>query len=286
MAEKIIPAEILQQRSDTIILGMRRMVKAGADPKFLRYLEDDSPRKHRDLIQVYLGIKPCATQLIDVFDFYSVGDDLDDMGYLEYFPQEKDTGVKVSVHGYSCSVWNPDLVTEVLEEHNDLKAMVHVSPADHKGFGKFIDSLYFGKKREDFVLHGIILGYPRIAAEMFTDYNGLATSTAQKLWRTAVTRGIIPQTQAPNPFLWDLNDEGGIQEQAIRDEFVRLARRIGYPNTDLVNYVQGLRMADVPGWQFLTSGDATLPQEQRIRDQFAASGFDAKFARFLEGLNR
>lgn len=287
MVERIVSAEVLQQRADTIIIGMRRAVDNGMDPQSFRYLEEEPySRKHRDLVQVYLGIKPCATHLLEVLDYYDI-DGLsprDDTRYLNHFPKTKDTGVTVLVDSLSCSIWNPPLVEEVLDEHRDLKAMVPVSPSDWLAFGNLLESFYSCTTDADVLLHGVMLGYPRSAVEMFTKYYGVAVDDGQQIWKLAEAKGIIPQAPEPTSVLFDLHGMFGIHEPLIRDEFVRLAVLAGYPKADVVNYIQGLRAADIPGWQFFTSGNVTLAEEKRTRDQFAASWFDDKYTRFLNTL--
>lgn len=284
MSTRALSVEILQQRSDAIILGMRKAVDNGMNPKFFRHLEDGNPRKHRDLVQVYLGIKPCATYLTDVMDYYDTKPygQRDNIGHLKFFPTADDTGITVLTDSVSCSVWNPEQVTEILANHRDLKDRVQTNPSNRDEFGDLLGSFYDSVRAEDILLQGVILGYPRSAVEAFVNYYGTAIEVAQQIWQQAIIRGACPQTYPPEIPLFDLHDAPGIYDPKIKREFVRLARLIGYPNIDVINYIEGLRVAEVPGWQFFTSGDFTLNDENKMREQFAASQFDTKFAGLLK----
>lgn len=275
MHDRLITPEVLQRRSDAIILNMHSMVRNGMDPKWIRDLEKESPRRRKDLTQVQLGTKPAAIHLAEPFETF--GDLLGEKSFLSYFPSEKDTGIIVVFDQETVSVWNPDLVIKTLNDHPEYSEGIP-SPYDHSSFADFLEKQ--GPSKKEGIAFGLLLGYPQIAVERFVEYNGSAWDAANFLWEKAATFGI--PILAPEPLvLLDLHETSTLHNPEIKKEFIRLAKLFQYPDQEIIEYVASLRPADVPGWQFLTSGNLTTKEEQQMREAYDASRFDAKLDRFL-----
>lgn len=128
---------------------------------------------------------------------------------------------------------------------------------------------------------GLVLGYPRIAVEQFERYFGKALTVAEKLWAKAEAQG-VPTTVNQPIYLFDIHEPGNFQEPVVRDEFVRLAKLFQYPEVDLVEYVSQLRIADIPGWGYMTSGSTTQKDEYIARENYRLSNFDQKLEALLK----
>lgn len=280
MGEYDTSPEILQQQSDSIILGMRRMIQSGLKPEEIAFLERDEPRKHRDLIQVYLGIKPAASHLDDPFSVY---DSFDGTDYFEHFPKKKDAGIEVLRNSFVDGgiVWNPALVQHVLTENADLPEVREID-GSKDSVERFFGDLERGREKSRLIVNGILLGYPRRAAELFVEFHAKAFYLSNSIWQRAESMGISIQAPLPKEYIFDLHEEGGIHDTKIKDEFVRLAQLTRFGDLELISYVRGLRAANIPGWQYFTSGNETIEDEKRATSLYEASQFDKKLGLLLK----
>lgn len=278
MHERNTKPEILQQRADTFIMSLRNMVRAGLNPYEFQLLEEYASRRLRDVVQVYLGIKPAASYTPEVAEtFFTIR-----RSYVSLLSHEKDIGFSVfqtyDQDGTSC--WNPLFVADILNENNDLRGASLLNPYDYKNFGSFLDGTDGNEIPDRDVLEGLVFGIPRIAADQFSRYYIPSYILAEQLFETARDYGVTIKANPPL-FLLDLSDSDGLHNPDIRDEFVRLAELFHYPNQELLFYIRNLRLADVPGWRYITSGQITNTEEKHNRDLYENSQFEKKFQRFL-----
>lgn len=167
MAEvKLLGPELLQARSDTIIKGVNTAFSHGLNKAAIRQLQVENPTQHRNMFEVYLGLKSIFIDLStpdvsqpSVFKTYCdpYGSD-----FLQYFPKAKDTGVPILYDRGVGEIWNPDMVGEILSENLSLLGKHHLDPNDPVGFANFLlytDTLTATHKHK--VLQGVLFGYPK-----------------------------------------------------------------------------------------------------------------------------
>lgn len=299
--ERSVSSDVLQMRADLLIEGLQRMFDNGLELEQIIALEQENPRAHRDMLQVYLGLKPAATFLHPVEKAYSwkrwsdKGNRSTNTAGFEFFPQQQDS--RITVLRATGIMWNPHLVEQVLLDNLDItQNLRHQLPTpygDQYGFSSELARICSdGNSSTNHLLAGLLLGYPRTAVELFTRHEGRIIPHSHYLAERARHRGIYEGSLIPESVDDFVRDIDG-----VRAEFVRLERLLMYRKSkprnalkrkiykakqEYVEYMAGLRYAEVPGSPFVTSGDLTLEKEKVIRDRYEASGLDAKLEELLE----
>ncbi len=188
--------EILQRRADLIVTGLREMFSLGVNPKDIIQIENDDapyPQLHRDMLMVYLGIKPLASHLIPVTEAYWKSGVFD---CFEKLPSGLENGVDVLYDEVGVCVWNPNQVREVLRKfgYNN-----KVNVRNTSEFPDFLTEIIINPSSpEQEQLAGEIHGYPSQAAELFSKHAREIFHLGPILWENAIAHGIEVITEPPN----------------------------------------------------------------------------------------
>jgi hypothetical protein len=296
MKESLLTAEILQTRSDAIVNGIQKAIENGLDPRKLQEIESNqwSRWHHRDLFGVYLGLKPLFREfgphgIPQVYKTYKP-DDTDT--YLQYLPQEKDTGVRTLWN--NGLVLNPMLVASIFDKHRKiLTDNDFLNPHDEEEFTKTITILHGPHMPEEAdVLLGLLYGYPESAASLFSKFGGLKVrDIMNKIWYEADYRGHkLPYTPPIGTMHLADNANG------VRDDLARLIQLPGFApeelgiNKDVIDYALLVRSADIPYFPFATIMNSetgrhiTHNEEAKMRRDYEASKMDEKLIRLLSSV--
>lgn len=285
---ELLNAEIVQNRAMAIIRSLEQMVDQGLPPIKIKNLESIDSKSHRDLFLVYLGLKPAATHLNEVESHYFHNN----RNYLDMMPAFEEIGLTV-FHGFDIQapvVWNPDQEVEILSHNRELVAKVVKgisewpflrSLLEDQAVGKIDFAASLGSIVQPYIpweatyLAGLLLGYPQQAAEKFANYYLEVSRVAELLWDEALQKRTIIDVSQPQT-IREVRDN-----PKAKTAFIRLARMFNYPDQDLVKYVLEIRSAEVPGFQFTTSGRNTTTFERRMSYLYKSSGLDDKLNSFL-----
>lgn len=293
MTERLVTPEILQARSDAIIKGIQRAIDNGLDPHKLKEIENHqwSRWHHRDLFGVYLGIKPLFKEfgpdgIPHVYKTYKP-DDTDT--YLQYLPQEKDTGIRALWdNGF---VWNPAMAVSIFEEHQDiLPDNFNLNPYDKEWFLNLIINLHEPNIPEEAeVLLGLLYGYPENAARLFSKFGGFKVRNAMDAiyYRADSRRHNLPWKPPIGAMQLAVNLNG------VRDDLARFIQLPGFAPEELgvdkevIDYALLVRNADTPYFPFATilgpeiGRHITHEEEIKMRRDYEVSKMDEKLSRLL-----
>ncbi len=258
-----IRKDILQMRSDAIIGGLRKARQEGFDFANLETIEKQAPlpQEHRDMLLVYLGLKPLAFGLEYIMNLYTV----EGVSYLHYLSQEKDTGIRVLFSQYGI-VYNPALVKPIAEE-----TQMKSDPENPQEFG--LETIDLVTKADDITV-GKLADYPESAITDFAQYVYEVPGLYKTLWEIADEKGLKVPNYLPMQIAY-------FAVPHIKRDFLKLAKKLGVKDKKLLNYVKGLRQANVPGFPYLVSGRESI-EEQRLRVYYRQSRMDQKLSRLLQ----
>lgn len=261
--------KIIQARANALVANISEATKLGLDIGHLRELDQLTHERHEDLLMVHLKIKPMATYFDPVLDIRRrFGED-----YISHLVRPE-----VLVSSAGDAVWNPELVEEVLDDNEDLIVKIlnqHPEVNTRLASPKSPDFLRFVRMisniddlGEAIVLEGVMLGYPKEACEIFAEYYPLFDGLI------GVVRSALEERNADSILnsdfsLYQLTDnEGGLKDELLR-VVDTLPRKI---NPRLIEGIQQMRFANVPGTRFFTFGDLTTEHEKRVKDAYLQSG--------------
>lgn len=296
MAERLVTPEILQARSDAIIKGIQRSIDNGLDPSKLQEIENNhrSRLHHRDLFGLYLGLKPLFREFgpLGTPSVYGTYNPDDANAYLQYLPQEKDTGIR-TLWDKRC-VWNPALVASIFEENSELiPGNVYVNPYDTGWFSNLVIHLHEPYAPEEArVLLGLIYGYPKDATRLFSKYGGLQVRDAMNvILYKADSRGDKLPWEPPIGTMQLAENING-----VRDDLDRLIQLPGFTpeelgvDKDVIDYALLVRNADIPYFPFATilnpqtGRHITFDEEAKMRRDYEASKMDEKLSHLLSSV--
>lgn len=262
--------EILQVKANDLMAGLSEATKNGLDISHLSRLDQLTQQRHEDLLLVCLGMKPMATYFEPFLNIRSLGEP-----YLEQMLQP---GMLVSQSG--DAIWNPQLVKEILVENEDLLNKVlaqepyleeRLTAPSSKEFARFVRMLSnVDCLKEATALEGVMLGYPREACEIFGEYYPLLYRLIGIAVEAVEERGedsVIADDFTLNQFI---ENENGLKDELLR-VVDTLPRKI---NPKVIETIQQIRLADVPGSKFITFGEITTEYERVFREAYQSSGID------------
>lgn len=274
--ERGLAPELLQSRSDAIIASYRKMFDAGLSPDTLRAIEAEYPREHRDMLQVFLGLKPVAGFLQTVIPRF-----LQEDNYLSFFPGERQLGIEVMSDVNGC-VWNPKQVEKIFRDTKNREAVLAVNSfgeIPHPRSMFFSQFLAFVSRpdigEQPIFLAGLLYGYPRRSSLLFSKYRGLVLDAVGVVAEKAAQKGLqhsLPDTTSIAAVVE--NREG------LRDEFMRVANLVGFQERAVIAYIESLRYSQTPGFPYVTSGPVTREETSWIQ-LYNASGLERKLTNLL-----
>lgn len=292
MAERLVTPEILQTRSDAIIKGIQRAIDNGLNPSKLREIEINQRSKlhHRELLGVSLGLKPLFAEFgpqgtPSVYGTYS----------FSSFPQEKDKGIETSWH--NGFVWNPAMVNTVFQGHKELiPDNVYVNPYNKKWFSNLLASLQLfasepNAPEQANVLLGLLYGYPKEAARLFSKYGVRVGDDMDKIYSKAHSSGRKLSWKPPISTLQLAENTSG-----VRDDLARLTQLPEFAPEELgvdkevIDYALLVRNADIPYFPFATimnrktGNHITHDEEAKMRREYETSRMDEKLNRLLSSI--
>jgi len=304
--ESELSREDLQERTGAVFNSIGRMMEAGFNTAQLGGLERTFPRDHRDFWMVFLGLKPCSWLPNPVTNCYKE--------YFEFLPEEKDIGIRVSANtqdikvGYAPWFWNIKMVQEVLgstpekifeypysyceveirqglEKARDEVIGLDAGAGDDEIERKIRSLRFYYGLTNNAAVEGVLLGYPLAAARLFGKFHRGLVEAAENQWRYAKRDGVELSCPEPPKSIADLilNTDGA------RTQLLDLFERSNHFDPleegfygEMYRYLKGVRLANVPGFGYVTCGDLTRVEELSSRRLFAESGFDVELTRLLD----
>jgi hypothetical protein len=279
MNEQPSSTEITRVRADGIVTDLKQMFKKGLDPKQIAIAHGDRSKLHQDMLRVQLGLKPAASYLLPVFGFYILPD-----GRFAPTSLEKPSLDGIAYDSQYGVMWRPDLVKQVIEDPRNAELVgksFSANPALEEAIQEGYDSPIFSaflatlseqhEIPEQLALAGLLYGIPREAALQYGKWNFAIDNVPPMLWREATALGYRPRVPAPEDTIAVTSNRNG-----VRDEFVRLLRLVIPESEPLATYLELLRLADIPGHPFITSGDLARGDETQIIAAYDASEIEQK----------
>jgi hypothetical protein len=284
MNEFTSPIELTRARADGIVADLQQMFDLGLPPAHIAAAHQEETSLHRDLLRVQLGLKPAGSFLLPVFSNYTLPD-----GTFAFGAIEKHNVGGVAYDTVGGTVWRPNLVRDVIEDPANTKLVLRcfdqnpaLAEALLEGYDSDTFSLFLatitqpGQTPDQLALAGLLYGIPKSAAVAFGNYRAAMQMLPAPLWAAAEKAGIETSVPVPETVM------SVTSNKAVSDEFARLLKGIGFPDEALIRYLESLRLADIPGHPFVTSGDMTVLDEAKMRADYHASGLETKLEKLLE----
>jgi hypothetical protein len=246
--------------------------KPVAEIDTLRDLDTLTRERHEDLLMVCLGMKPMAT-------FFEPALDLRRRFGADYIKCL--TGSEIVVSPKGDAIWQPQLTNEVLTENLDLVEIVSsrypalsielsLESSQSFDFSRFVKMLSNAPEddAEATILEGIMLGYPKEACEQFAEIYPLLGRLV------GIVGGVLEERGEDSILRHDytlhelVENKGGLKDKLLK-VVDTLPRKI---NPRILDLVQKLKFANVPGSRFITFGDLTADYERKISEAYAQSG--------------
>lgn len=278
LQERGLTPEILQVRSDCIIAGYQKMILNGLSADNIRAAVFQDSQAHQDMFQVYLGLKPAAGFLSGIFRTYLPSADID---YLSSIRTDVDV-----VHNPRGYIWNPQAIENLLFDPRLMRftnyvfdkpefAKISASPYE-VGFGDFFHLFSHKNSRgSETVLEGVLYGYPLGDAIDFARLQGRVVGAALRIEEEAKRRGLEIHLPEQYNFRGLVTDQDG-----IKSELLRLASEVGFEDTEVLEYIRVMRLSQVPGFPYITTGTVTAEEGERSR-LYNRSKLDEKLALLL-----
>lgn len=270
----LITPEVVTQRADLFITSLKKAFAGGLEIPSIKNAEADSPKEHRGGILVALGLKPAASFLCQVTYEYSINGQ-PDFTFLDIASQ---TGVDLKYDSRTdWCIWNPGQVGEIISSHPDIFKEIPIDPKNESQFTDYLEFLSESSKTfEQEIAAGLLHGVPLEAARRFALYYDHINSISVDLWHKArLTGAPITLIRAPQV------EELGLNLHGEKKDFLYLAQTFGVNKLRLVDYVEHMRKADVPGSGFITYKDVTANEEAEISKLYQNSKIDQKLREAL-----
>lgn len=277
--ERGLTPELLQARADAIITSYQRMIGAGLPVDGLRAMERQYPREHRDMLQVFLGLKPVAGFLKDaVLPFF-----LKDDNYFRFMPTERGIGIYVMADTRGC-VWSPAMVEKIGRDRKN-EALIRQLLIQNVGFANpyspsfcpFFQELSSSSiGQAGTALAGQMYGFPRSASSTFAS-NLMRVHDAKNKIREKADQWRIDHSISPG-----LSIQGIIEDKKKKNELLSLAVRVGFDDAEILRYIGNMRYSDTPGTPYVTDEPTISKYERDWMKRYNSSGIDRKLARLLD----
>lgn len=265
--------QVLRARVNSLMEGINEGAGHALDIGSLRELDRLTHERHEDLLMVHLGMKPMATFFEPVIDIRRRFGE-------SYISKLAKPEMRMSTSG--DAIWNPEFVEEVLVDNNDLlnrsldyypdlsSRLVSPQSSDFIRFVRMASNMH--DLKEAIALEGVMHGYPREACEILGEYHplisrlvGIVRDTLEERRQDSILNSNF------SPYQLALN-EGGLKDELLRVAD-SLPRKI---NPKVINNIQQMRLADVPGSRYFTFRDITVNHERRVKEAFFQSGIRQK----------
>jgi len=283
MHEGVGKVELTQLRAGGVVEDLKQMFNKGLPSQAIRDARRDEPELHQDMLRVQLGLKAAAAYLLPVFEHYTLPD-----GRFAPTSIEKPHVDGVVYDSEYGAMWRPDLVRQVIEDpqnaelvEKSFSANPALEEAIQEGYDSPIISAVLATLTEghdtpeQLALAGLLYGFPRAAVLEYAKWDFAIRNIPDMLWREATGLGYAPKIAVPT----DIKDISA-NTNGVRDEFVRLLKLV-IPEAQLTSYLESMRVAEIPGWPFITSGDTTREAEAEIIASYKNSSIEQKLDALL-----
>ncbi len=277
-----ISEQTLSERGDLIVNGIETAFNTGLSRERIKSLHNgETQRLHQDALLVYLGLKPAAVMLKSVFNAYKE----QGIFYLSLIQSDiPDVNVRMNLTGNL--LWDAVGTREVLEENpppRSFSGQQYSHNPENSTFGEYLFHLSFEAASKASYAHtlGLLCGFPPNATEFALERKNLILSEAKRRWDFAQSQKIpLPPLPQATAFFTksDKNKKLFIDlgKLAPTDEITR-------DDAELADeLVATIRLANIPGFRYITYSDDTADEEAQLREQYEQSGIESKLKNILD----